>query len=194
MRIPLDEIWAFLELIGEEGEDWTYALQCGSYILKDIGPQTLIVLKDDPSFDTELLPTIFTFREILWQPDVFVDAQKSITPLRVLKAECEEQMRKYGDDTGVQRIYKGLLNGMMQCCEKAEREITQDEKKATDGLSAFRLCTFPIVKFFISHPCNRRDYYIDAMNRLNYAVKIMLTQFYGQYSQLSDPVWLVEKG
>jgi len=40
---------------------------------------------------------------------------------------------------------------------------------------------------------NRRDYHMDAINRLNYAVRIMLTQFYGQYSELSEPVWMVKK-
>ena len=37
------------------------------------------------------------------------------------------------------------------------------------------------------------DYYQDAINRLNYAVKIMLTQFYGQYSELSEPIWVVKQ-
>ena len=48
-----------------------------------------------------------------------------------------------------------------------------------------------VIKFFIFHPQNRVDYYRDAVNRLNYAVKIMLTQFYGRYTQLDDPYWVV---
>jgi len=30
-----------------------------------------------------------------------------------------------------------------------------------------------------------------ALNRLNYAVKIMLTQFHGRYTELQDPYWEV---
>jgi len=32
----------------------------------------------------------------------------------------------------------------------------------------------------------------DAVNRLNYAVKIMLTQFHGRYTALQDPYWEVQ--
>jgi len=45
--------------------------------------------------------------------------------------------------------------------------------------------------FFINHSQKRRDYYQDAVNRLNYAVKIMLTQFHGTYTKLQDPYWQV---
>ena len=38
---------------------------------------------------------------------------------------------------------------------------------------------------------NRLDYYRDAVNRLNYAVKVMLTQFNGKYTELADPFWEV---
>jgi len=193
MRIPLQEIWNFLTLVGEEALEWEYALQAGGYEVEGIQGQTIEGLRKDVSYDTELLPSLFTFREILWQPDVFVEAQKSITPLRILRAHCEELIEGYHETDAMQNVYKRLIQGISNCSESAEKAIEEDQQSVTDVLSGFRLCTFPIIKFFIYHPMNRRDYHMDAINRLNYAVRIMLTQFYGQYSELSEPVWMVKK-
>jgi hypothetical protein len=192
MRIALQEIWNFIDLINPDEQGWTFTLEAGHYRIEGIKSQTLKALKDDAQFDTELLPSLFTFREILWQPDVFTEAQMSLAPLRVLKAFCEESMSVLDEKDDVQNLYFKLLQGMALCCEKAEAEIGDKKAKVTDVLGMFRTCTFPIVKFFIYHPKNRTDYYQDAVNRLNYAVKIMLTQFYGLYSELTEPHWIVE--
>lgn len=192
MRIALQEIWNFIDLINPDEQGWTFTLEAGHYRVEGIKSQTLQALKEDANFDTELLPSLFTFREILWQPDVFTEAQMSLAPLRVLKAFCEESMSQLDETNDVQKLYHNLLHGMAACCEKAETEIGEKKANVTDILGLFRTCTFPIVKFFIYHPRNRSDYYKDAVNRLNYAVKIMLTQFYGLYSELTEPHWIVE--
>ncbi len=193
MRIALQEIWNFIELLDANERGWEFSLDAGLYQVDGIKNETLKTLKSDANFDTELLPSLFTFREILWQPDVFTEAQMSIAPLRVLKAFCDESLEELDAKDEVQRIYHSLLSGMASCCEKAEKEITEGNGMVTDVLGKFRTCTFPIIQFFIFHPMNRSDYHQDAINRLNYAVKIMLTQFYGQYSELAEPHWLVTK-
>ncbi len=193
MKIDLQEIWNFIELLEAKERNWEFSLEAGIYQIKGIKPSTLISLQKDEGFDTELLPSLFTFREILWQPDVFTESQMSISPLRVLKAFCDESIVVLDEKNEVENIYLKLLEGMASCCEKAEAEITGGKSKVTDVLGQFRTCTFPIVKFFIYHPMNRKDYYEDAMNRLNYAVKIMLTQYYGQYSELTEPYWIASR-
>ncbi len=192
MRIALQEIWNFIELIDPDEHGWTFTLEAGHYRVEGIQSKTLHGLKQHDAYDTELLPSLFTFREILWQPDVFTDAKMSLAPLRVLKAFCDESIALLDDANAVDHLYRNLLEGMASCCEKAEVEIAEKKRKVTDVLGQFRTCTFPIIKFFIYHPRNRADYYHDAVNRLNYAVKIMLTQFYGQYSELTEPHWIVE--
>lgn len=191
MRIALQEIWNFLDLIDPEEHGWTFTLEAGHYRVEAIESSTLKALKADDGFDTEILPSLFTFREILWQPDVFTEAKMSLAPLRVLKAFCDETCAQFQDENAVHRLYADLLGGMASCCEQAEAAISENPKHVTDILGKFRTCTFPIIKFFIYHPRNRTDYYRDAVNRLNYAVKIMLTQFYGQYTELAEPYWMV---
>ena len=191
MRIPLQEIWNFIELIEADEHGFDFSLEAGIHSVSGIKSETLKRLQNDKEYDTEILPSLFTFREILWQPDVFTKANISMSPLRVLKAFCDENIAEMDEKNEVHRIYQSLLTGMADCCQKAEAEITEGKGRVTDVLGHLRTCTFPIVKFFIYHPQNRNDYYRDAINRLNYAVKIMLTQFYGQYSELTEPHWVV---
>lgn len=192
MKIALNEIWNFLNLLDRNEKGWDYSLHAGKIAVEGITTNTMLALKDDPGYDTELLPSLFTFREILWQPDVFTEAQMSIPSLRILQAFCDEAAAELLEtESDVNRIYANLILGIGNCSFKAIESL---EKKGADVkkiLGDFRTCAFPIVKFFIYHPKNRQDYYLDAINRLNYAVKIMLTQFYGRYTALEDPFWLV---
>ncbi|MEQ8581914.1 MAG: hypothetical protein RIC30_16770 [Marinoscillum sp.] len=192
MKITLSEIWNFSELISSEEQGWSYKLVAGSVVVADISQQVLLSLKGDAEYDTELLPSIFTFREILWQPDVFTESVKSLPGLRILKAHCEDIIATY-EEGGLetQLLYSALLRGLAACSEEAIASLESESVSVKKALGEFRTAAFPIVKFFIFHPQNRIDYYKDAVNRLNYAVKIMLTQFHGKYTELSDPYWEV---
>lgn len=195
MKISQSEIWNFIELIDKGEKGWSYALHAGAVTIPKISQQVLIDLKNDTNYNTEILPEIFTFREILWQPDVFKSATQSLPGLRILKAYCEETANYFEDHpTPTHAIYEALLLGISAYCEEA---ITLIEGKVSEGtvtkaLGEFRKSTFPIIKFFIFHPQNRTDYYRDAVNRLNYAVKVMLTEFFGRYTELEDPYWEIK--
>jgi hypothetical protein len=191
MRISLQEIWNFIALLEAQEKGWTFTLNTGKWSVENLQPETLLALKEDAGYDTEILPSLFTFREILWQPDVFTKPGQSLPPLRVLKAFCEETVGQLDGESQVQKLYAELLAGMGHCCEMATQAIEEEGRNVTDVLGEFRTCTFPIIKFFIFHPMNRKDYFDDACKRLNYAVKIMLTQFYGLYTELAEPYWVI---
>mgnify|MGYP006873851352 CR=1 FL=1 len=192
MKISLSEIWNFSDLIESSEKGWSYNLVVGDFVVKDISHEMLVELKADKSYDTELLPSIFTFREILWQPDVFTESVSSLPGLRILKAHCEETIEHY-DESSVKTfgLYSELLRGLALSCEKAIANLEEGKSSVNKTLGVFRTEAFPIIKFFIYHPQNRLDYYRDAVNRLNYAVKVMLTQFNGKYTELTDPFWEV---
>lgn len=192
MNIALSEIWNFLALLDKEEKGWSYALHAGSVLVKNIGVGTMEELRSDADYDTELLPSIFTFREILWQPDVFTESSQSVPPLRVLKAFCAETVVELLDkEDKVSPIYIALIKGLGKCTGKAIKALEKEKPDVKMVLGSFRTCAFPIIKFFINHPQNRNDYKTDAIHRLNYAVKIMLTQFHGKYSDLVEPHWEV---
>ena len=193
MKISQSEIWNFIDFVGEKEKGWSFSLRAGLVEVTGISPSTLMLLRSDKDYDTEILPSIFTFREILWQPDVFTEASMSLSSLRVLKAFCEETTTELTQtESPVNAIYSSLLEGIAKETGAAIEVIEGSQSSVIKTLRVLRKRTFPIIKFFVYHPQNRLDYHRDAINRLNYAVKIMLTQFYGRYTDLKDPFWEVE--
>jgi hypothetical protein len=198
MRIPLSEIWNFTDILEKaEERSISFTLHAGDANIGPIDKATLEELRSNKDYDTELLPFIFTFREILWQPDVYTEASMCLPSLRVLSAYCSEEANKYElAGTKLDLIYNQLLLQMAASCDHAHAQLELKNLLASQVLGQFRRDTFPIIKFFIGHPQNRKDYYQDAINRLNYAVKIMITQLHGKYTDLQDPFWeisLVER-
>ena len=192
MKISLSEIWSFTELIESKEPGWSYQLVAGTCVVDNVSHDLLLQLKVDEAYDKELLPEIFTFREILWQPDVFIESNNSLPGLRILKAHCDEKIALYqGADVDTLRIYCELLNGLVASCSKAIKSLESSKVSANKVLGIFRTEAFPVIKFFIYHPKNKLEHYRDAVNRLNYAVKVMLTQFNGKYTELIDPYWKV---
>ena len=192
MRVALNEIWNFIDLIDKGEKGWTYALTAGDLKIEKISHETLLALRDDESYDTELLPSLFTFREILWQPDVFTETAMSLPGLRILKAFCEETATEYSENgSDVNRIYAQLVEGMAAACTRVIEKLETGDFAIIKALRDLREDAFPIIKFFTFHPKNRLDYHRDAINRLNYTVKVMLTQFHGRYTELEDPYWEV---
>ncbi|MEQ6121115.1 hypothetical protein [Reichenbachiella sp. MALMAid0571] len=201
MKIDLKEIWNFINLAPspeQKGKkmEWSYKLIAGEISIENLTSQDILDLNEDEKYDTELLPSIFTFREILWQPNVYTQPSLCLPQLNILKEFCLEYISDKGEtETCTSHIYRLLLQGLSTFCQEALDRISQHEAEVriSSILGDLRKKAFPIVKFFLFHPMNRHDYHVDALNRLNYAVKIMLTQYNNKYDDLENPYWIVEQ-
>lgn len=199
MKIDLNEIWNFIDLAPSPEDKmkqvrWSYDLIAGDVSFSDLTTKDIICLKSDDEFDTELLPSIFTFREILWQPNVYTQPSLCIPQLNILKVFCEEYIEGHNEeDNQLLQLYLDLLKGLSGFCQEALDKISkhENEVRISSILGDLRKKAFPVIKFFLFHPMNREDYRTDALNRLNYAVKIMLTQYHNKYDDLKDPHWIV---
>lgn len=192
MQIAYREIWELLSLIDVQEKGWSFNLVAGNTCLENIAPGLLQTIQADEEYDTELLPSIFTFREILWQPDVYTEAAQSLPPLRILKAHCDEESNLYLESNKpTLQLYGQLLTGISKHVAHAISKLDLPNTDVRRELGDLRSQVFPVIKFFVYHPCNRKDYHHDAINRLNYAVKVILTDFYGKYTDLKNPYWEV---
>ena len=205
MKINLNEVWGFMEIAPfPEKKDakevqWIYELVAGDISIPNLSTDDIKSLNTDKNYDTELLPAIFTYREILWQPNVYTQPALCIPQLNILKVFCEDFVEVNKENTnGTIWLYSKLLFGLIKYCDTAIKKISDTEKKGNIRISSIlgdlRKDAFPIIKFFIYHPMNRKDYHFDALNRLKYAVKIMLTQYNNKYDDLHDPYWTVSIG
>jgi hypothetical protein len=194
MKLPLTEIWEFLDLLDAKPGAWHFDLIVGQFKYEKLSVDDLISINEEDDYDPELLPSIFTYREILWQPNVYAEPQNCLPSLNLLNAYCKEFITEHQNKETRHLLYNHLLEKLSLLAEEAVEAIgSQERPDLARILGDFRNRSFPIVKFFIWHPQNRKEHVQDALKRLNYTVKILLTQYHNDYGQLVDPYWEVTK-
>ena len=100
MDIPINQIWNFIALHTADTTKQQYALHAAHVIMRGLDVQSITELTKEKGYDTELLPSLFTYREILWQPNVFEKPQLCTPAIRIFKAFCEEKAAEYKQNTG----------------------------------------------------------------------------------------------
>lgn len=194
MQLPLTEIWDFMELHSQEEQHWRYGLHAGAFHFPELKAADIHQLAEENHYDTELLPSIFTYREILWQPNVYDRPKLCLPGLKLLEAYCQEFVEDSTDTSTPEKLYSALVAYLAEIAHDTVSELeSEQEPNLAKVLGSFRSRAFPIIQFFIWHPRNKPEHVADARKRLNYTVKILLTQYYKHYSELQDPFWQVER-
>lgn len=193
MKLAFAEIWSFLDIVGDEAHLWSFRLRAGDFLQENITPGLIAQLKEDAFYDPEILPNLFTFREIFWQPNVYPTLNACLTGLKLVanySHELTEQLD--GTEEPTVRLYTELVHHIGQLAVQANEMLSADEtaaEKLPAVLGEFRKQAFPVIMLFIHHPMNRADYKEDALRRINFMVKTLIEQYQLRFNDLLLPHW-----
>ncbi len=197
MKLAFDEIWSFLEIIGEEAPLWTFTLKAGSFSREGVSLDLTHQLENDALYDPEMLPNLFTFREIFWQPNVYPTLSACLTGLKLVVNYSSELAEEYQDaTTETQQLYVDLVNHIGLLAAEANEKLASNEDandQIPSVLGEFRKQSFPVIMLFIQHPMNRNDYKEDALRRINFMVKTLIEQYQLRFNDLLLPHWELER-
>jgi hypothetical protein len=197
MKLDFGEIWSFLKIVGEEASEWSFNLVAGNFVSEEV-PLTLIhQLESDPYYDAEMLPNLFTFREIFWQPNVYSTLNACLTGLKLVANYSNELTEEYANSTQeTQQLYVHLVKHIGELARQANEQLAGSEQ-ASDQipsvLGEFRKQSFPVIMLFIHHPMNRVDYKEDALRRVNFMVKTLIEQYQLRFNDLLLPHWELDR-
>lgn len=154
-------------------------------------------MENDPYYDAELLPNLFTFREIFWQPNVYPSLNACLTGLKLV-ANYSTELATENADTEIEtrKLYTQLVAHIGKLAEEAHQSLSKSENAGEmipAVLGEFRKQSFPVIMLFIHHPMNRIDYREDALRRVNFMVKTLLDQYQLRFNDLMLPYWEVER-
>ncbi len=197
MKLPFAEIWPFARLIKGEEASWSFTLVAGDCRWEDVKPALVGEIENDLYYDAELLPNLFTFREIFWQPNVYPTLNACLTGLKLVTNYSAELTLEHGDsDVETRKVYVHLVDYIGKLAQHAHDELSssaQASDRIPQVLKEFRKQSFPVIMLFIHHPMNRIDYREDALRRVNFMVKTLLDQYQLRFNDLMLPYWEVEK-
>lgn len=197
MKLAFSEIWTFLQLTKEEASTWTYKLVAGDCVWEESSLNLIQQVENDPYYDPEMLPNLFTFREIFWQPNVYPTLNGCLTGLKLVTNYSTELAEEYAASAQeTHKLYVYLVQHIGKLADLAHEQLAASDT-ANDQipgvLGEFRKQSFPVIMLFIHHPMNRADYREDALRRINFMVKTLLEQYQLRFNDLLLPHWLLDR-
>jgi len=197
MKLPFAEIWSFARLIKGQEASWSFTLVAGDCRWEKVESSLIAEIENDIYFDPELLPNLFTFREIFWQPNVYPTLNACLTGLKLVTNYSAELTLEHGESViATRKMYVHLVDYVGGLAQKAYDDLSkngQDPERIPQVLKEFRKHSFPVILLFIHHPMNRIDYREDALRRVNFMVKTLLDQYLLRFNDLMLPYWEVDK-
>ena len=197
MKLAFTEVWSFLKLIQGAEESWWLKLVAGNCVWENASHSLVQQLENDSYYDVELLPNLFTFREIFWQPNVYPSLNACLTGLKLVanfSDELKEEYSNSGEET--RKLYVHLVNHIGKLAEEAHEMLSkgdQADEQIPPVVGEFRKQSFPVIMLFIHHPMNRASYREDALRRVNFMVKTLLVQYQLRFNDLMLPYWEIER-
>ncbi|MCZ6694896.1 MAG: hypothetical protein O6939_13405 [Bacteroidetes bacterium] len=214
MKLEIAEIWNFLKLrIDQSTQSISFNLAAADFKLENLSSETIKALKNKEDYHEEVLTSIFINREILWQPNVYDKVEICISNLNIFSSFCQDAIDQLtNSDQPIDQFYNQIfqfLSSISQETVNVFQESIQDSKAnvkiapSEDStyvnpksyipriLGRFRKKAFPVIQVFIGLLPQGNLVRRSALNRMDFAVQVIINQYNLKYSDVIDPFWEV---
>ena len=194
MKIPYQEIWAFIELV-DPGDGYQMGLSVGQKMVRNIPFNIIRDIRDDTNYDPRLLEVLFTEREVFWEPKESRKLSQYLIKLDIAQYEYQkaiEQIKQKDDPPHY--LYAELLTHFLKTIEEHRKDIAEEGKATLRTIGRFRCNSLPFFIFFVEHPKTRKNEKKEALRKLNCMVNGLLTELRENFYNIeTDPFWVIEE-
>ena len=196
MRLPFTEIRDASRLIPHLFKQYRTDLWIGSYCFDEFSPSMLKQFLNPESYDDELIATLFTERELFWQPNMNPSLTAWLTRFNMLKVFVKEYIEKLkAHDTPIDYLYAGILYDMTLHIEKVQEQLTSSTTSNLEllfqNVMKFRLSVYPHITFFMRHPFTPETELKYAQNRLHIMIHTLFLKGGYAFRLFQDPYWQI---
>lgn len=197
MRLPFQEIWDATVLVPDFFPKYRVDLYLGDYCFQALSQEMLQQLQQPSSCDSDLLPVLFSEREIFWQPDMQPSLNAWCTRFNIFNDFLHHYTEALkNQDTSVDYLYAAILHDL-----KTKATYTQNMLKnsvqATPQvqyrfIARFRVATYPHILFFLRQPHVPLIAARYAENRLDLMIRTLLLKNKIPLRVLVEPRWQLQ--
>ena len=196
MRLPFEEIWAAMEIIPQFFLRCRLDLCLGDYRFSNISEETLLHLQEEESCDKELLPVLFSEREIFWQPNLQPSLPAWYTRFNtfiVFINQYVDLLKR--NDSPVDYLYAAVLHDLKTKARRVQKSFTEASNTSSQSqlqsLLRFRIATYPHVLFFMYHPYMPVAEVYTTKKRLDLMIQ-SIPRTHRLLQLLTEPCWRLQ--
>jgi len=214
MKLEIAEIWNFLKLkIDASVQEINFSLRAGEFGLDDLSVKTIEALKDRVDYHEEVLTSIFINREIIWQPNVYDKVEICISNLNIFSSFCQDAIDQLANsDKPIDQFHHEIFQFLSTLSQETVNVFQESIQKSKENvrvapsedsayvnpksyipriLGRFRKKAFPVIQVFIGLLPQGNLVRRSALNRMDFAVQVIINQYNLKYSDVIDPFWEV---
>ncbi len=214
MKLEIAEIWNFLKLrIDQSTQSISFNLAAADFKLENLSSETIKALKNKEDYHEEVLTSIFINREILWQPNVYDKVEICISNLNIFSSFCQDAIDQLANsDKPIDQFHHEIFQFLSTLSQETVNVFQESIQKSKENvrvapsedsayvnpksyipriLGRFRKKAFPVIQVFIGLLPQGNLVRRSALNRMDFAVQVIINQYNLKYSDVIDPFWEV---
>ena len=196
MRLPYEEIWSALRIIPQLFTRCQLDLCLGDYCFFDLSEEMLLQLREKESCDKEILPVLFSERELFWQPNLQPSLSAWYTRFSTFIFFIDhyvELLKK--NDSPADYLYAAILHDLKAKARHIQKSFAETASISSQlrfqTLTRFRIAVYPHILFFMRHAYMPVAEIHTAENRLDIMMQ-SIPRSYRLLQLLREPYWQLQ--